>query len=183
VRILFDGVPAPIVYVLDRQVSGIVPYAVVGKTTTQISVEYKGIRSGSISAQVADAAPGLFSANFSGTGQGSIYNQDNSVNSASNPAAKGSIIVLYGTGEGQTVPAGVDGLVANTVYPKPALPVTVTVAGQGASIAYAGAVPGVTAGVFQVNAVIPNSVPSGNQPVVVSFGSFKSQTGLTVAVQ
>ena len=40
---------------------------------------------------VRATAPGLFTANASGTGQGSILNQDNTVNSAANPAARGPL--------------------------------------------------------------------------------------------
>jgi hypothetical protein len=57
---------------------------------------------------VAAAVPGLFSVDASGRGQGAILNQDNS---ALNPAEKGSIIQRFGTGDGVTNPAGVDGRV------------------------------------------------------------------------
>ena len=43
------------------------------------------------------------------------------MNSAANPAKRGDLVVLYGTGEGQTVPPGSDGLIATAVYPKPVL--------------------------------------------------------------
>jgi IPT/TIG domain./Beta-propeller repeat. len=44
VRVLFDGIPAPLIYVSAGQLSAIVPYRVAAKTTTQMQVEYKGIR-------------------------------------------------------------------------------------------------------------------------------------------
>ena len=61
---------------------------------------------------MAVAAPALFSANSSGKGNGAILNQDNTPNSPANPAEKGSVVVLFGTGEGQTNPRGVDGRIA-----------------------------------------------------------------------
>ena len=48
-----------------------------------------------------------------GNGQGAIRNADFSVNGPGNSAAPGSIIQIYGTGEGQTKPAGMDGQFAN----------------------------------------------------------------------
>lgn len=183
VQVLFDGVPAPLVYVSGTQISGVVPYSVAAKSSTQIVAVYQGQRSTAITARVSDALPGLFSANFSGSGQGAIYNQDASVNSAANPAKRGDIVVLYGTGEGQTDPPGTDGLVAISVFPKPQLPVRVTIGGQNTEVLYAGAVPFVIAGVFQINARVPIGIGTGNQPVVVLIGSGQSQPNLTVAVQ
>ena len=49
---------------------------------------------------VAASAPGIFTMNSSGSGQGAILNQDYSVNSPTQPAAPGSIIMLYATGGG-----------------------------------------------------------------------------------
>ncbi len=182
-RVLFDGVPAPIIYALAGQTSVIVPYAVAGRTTTQMVVEYQGRRSDPVTLQVAPSAPGLFSANSSGRGPGAILNQDSSVNAAGNPAEKGSVVVLFGTGEGRTEPDGVDGRLASSVFPKPRLPVSVRIGGAPAEVLYAGAAPGLVAGVFQINARIPEGVVSGAVPVVVTVGSAASQEGLTVAVR
>jgi uncharacterized protein (TIGR03437 family) len=182
-QILFDEVAAPLVNVFASQSSGIVPYAVAGKTTSQVVAVYKGQRSAPLTVQVADSVPGLFSQNFSGTGQGAIYNQDGTVNSAANPARRGDIVVLYGTGEGQTVPPGSDGLIATAVYPKPVLATTATIGSQSADVVYAGAVPFVVAGEFQINLRVPANITPGNQPVVVLFGQFRSQANLTVSVQ
>ena len=52
------------------------------------------------------------------------------------------MIVLYGTGEGQTDPAGQDGKIAAPPYPKPKLSVSATVGGSQAVVQYAGAAPG-----------------------------------------
>jgi uncharacterized protein (TIGR03437 family) len=182
-QILFDGAPAPLVNVFGTQTSGIVPYSVKGKTSSQVVAVYKGLRSAPFTVQVADAAPGLFSQNFSGAGAGAIYNQDGTVNSPANPARRGDVIVLYGTGEGETVPPGSDGRIATTVFPKPALTASVTIGGRPAAVQYAGAVPFVVAGEFQVNATVPTDISPGSQSVIVSFGKFQSQATITVSVQ
>jgi uncharacterized protein (TIGR03437 family) len=185
-QLLFDGVAAPIVYVSDKQSSGIVPYEVAGKTTTQVVAVYNGQRSAPLTVNVASAVPGLFSADFTGTGQGAIYNQDGTPNSVFNPANRGDIVVLYGTGEGQTVPLGTDGLIANPVYPKPAQPVSVTIGGVQVSpqdVLYAGAVSNVVEGEIQVNVRVPTNIDAGNQPVVLQIGTASSQANLTVALK
>ena len=92
-------------------------------------------------------------------------------------------MVLYGTGEGQTIPPGVDGRLATAVFPKPVLPVSVTIGGRTADVLYAGAAPSLVAGLFQINVKIPEDVPAGNQEVIVTVGSAGSQAGLTVAVR
>jgi uncharacterized protein (TIGR03437 family) len=182
-QILFDDVPAPLVYVSASQVSGIVPYATAGKSSTQVVASYQGQKSAALSVKVADAAPGMFSADFSGKGQGAILNEDGSYNSAANPAAAGSVVVLFGTGEGPTTPPGVDGLIANSVLPAPALPLNVTIGGTQAEILYKGAAPGQTAGLLQINVRIPAGTSAGNQPLVVTVGTFSNPAGLTVAVK
>jgi hypothetical protein len=134
--------------------------------------------------QVAATAPALFTADSSGKGPGAILNQDLSYNSAANPANPGDVVVLYCTGEGQTTPAGVDGLLATgSTLPKPVANYSVTIGGQAATVLYAGAAPGLVAGVMQVNVQLPAGLPGGSQPVVLTVGGVASQAGVTVAVK
>ncbi len=182
-RVYFDGVPAPIVYAYKGQVSVIVPYAVAGKASTKIELEYQAVRSAPITVPVTATAPGIFTANTSGTGQGSILNQDYSVNGGSNPASRGSYIAIYGTGEGQTDPGGSDGVFTGTTLPKPLAHVTVTIGGVDAPVVYAGGAPGLVAGVFQVNVKVPQEIPAGSAEVLVKVGTATSRRGVTVAVK
>jgi uncharacterized protein (TIGR03437 family) len=41
-RVLFDDVPAPMIYTLEGQVSAFVPFAVAERLTTEVRVEYRG---------------------------------------------------------------------------------------------------------------------------------------------
>jgi uncharacterized protein (TIGR03437 family) len=185
-RVLFDGIPAPIVYVSENQSSVIVPYEIAGRATTNIQVEYQGVASNTLQFAVAQAAPGIYTQNQQGNGPGVILNEDNSVNGAGRAAAKGAIVVVYMTGEGQTSPAGVTGSVAplnEAGLKRPVLPVTATVGGLTAEVVYAGSAPGFVTGVMQVNLRIPANAPSGAQPLVVSVGGTPSQASVTVAVQ
>ena len=159
------------------------PAPVARLTTTELAVEFRGVRSNPVTIPVLAAKPGLFTANSSGIGPGAIQNQNLSVNTASNPAQRGSIVVLYATGEGATNPAGVDGQVAASVFPKPIQPVAVRIAGVNAEVLYAGAAPSLVAGVLQINARIPDSVPDGALPIQILVGNTESPAGVTVAVQ
>jgi uncharacterized protein (TIGR03437 family) len=182
-RVMFDSVPGPLVYVSANQVSAIVPYEVAGKAFTSVQVEINGRTSAPLLIPVVDAVPGLFSANASGRGQGAILNQDASYNSNLNPARTGDIIVLFGTGEGQTIPPGVSGQIAAVSIPKPVLPVSVSIGGLTAEVTYYGSAPNSVTGLFQVNARLPPGIPPGDQPVTLTVGSARSQPNLTVAVQ
>jgi len=181
-QLIFDGFPAPIIYSSAGQVSAIVPYGIAGNATTSVFAEYLNARSSAVTIPVAASTPGIFVLNS--TGQGAILNQDSSVNSTTNPAAPGSIVSIFATGEGQTNPAGVDGFITQGPVAMPLLPVTVQIAGQSAQVLYAGAAPGEPSGVLQVNAMIPAGVPRGTSvPVVIMVGTASSQSGVTVAIQ
>ncbi|MEO5922207.1 MAG: SBBP repeat-containing protein [Bryobacteraceae bacterium] len=182
-RVLFDDVPGPMVYTSAGQLSTIAPYSISGKATVRVEVEYQGVRSAPVTMAVTPTAPGIFTANASGTGQGSILNQDYGVNGAGNPAERGAVILIYATGEGQTNPGGGDGQLANEVLAHPTAPVTVTIGGVNAEVAYAGSAPGLVAGVLQINAFVPRGIPVGNAEVLVKVGSATSRTGVTVAVK
>jgi uncharacterized protein (TIGR03437 family) len=183
VRVLFDGIAAPLIYAESGQVSAVVPYSVIGEKNTQVQIEYQGRRSDPILIPIAAVAPGIFTVDSTGMGQGAILNQDGTPNSISNPASRGSVITLYGSGEGQTDPAGVDGAIAGKVLPKPLAAVSASVGDAAAEVLYAGAAPGMVAGIFQINLRIPAAVSPGNLPLLLTIGNTRSQPGVTVAVQ
>ena len=184
VRILFDGIPSPIVYVSAIQCSAVVPYFGASNPTTHVQVEYQGVRSDPVEIQVSPTGPGLFTADFSGKGQGAITNQDHSPNSPSAPASPGSVVILWGTGEGLTNPPGVDGRLAVEVLPKPLAPVSAEIGGLPATVEYAGAAPYNMPGLFQINARISKDVQPGDKvPVRVKVGALSSQDGVTLAIR
>jgi uncharacterized protein (TIGR03437 family) len=106
------------------------------------------------------------------------------LNGPAHPAPKGSIVTVFGTGEGATVPTVADGQVNSIVFPKPLLPGSATIGGQPAALAYLGAAPGFVAGVLQVNITVPANAPSGAAvPIVLTIGPNKSPATATMAVQ
>ena len=182
VQVLFDGNPAPLIYVSAKQISAMVPYGIAGKSSTQIQVVYQGSTSDSFQKPIVPSAPGIFTADSSGQGQGAMTNADGSYNTSSNPATPGSYVTFYLTGEGQTDPSGSDGNIATSTA-NVALPVTVLIAGRTAQLLYAGSAPGNVNGFAQINAVIPSDLQyGGNLPLVVKIGGIASQSGVTLAV-
>jgi uncharacterized protein (TIGR03437 family) len=184
-QVLFDGIAAPLIYTSSKQVSAVVPYGIVApRLSTLVQVRYNAQLTAPVRITVAESQPALFTVDQSGKNSAAALNQDGSVNSPSNPAASGQVIVLYATGEGATSPAGVDGQVAASVYPKPVLPVSVRIGGRSAVVQYAGAAPGLVAGVMQINAVIPDGIQAGPKvPVHVVVGPGISPPGVTIAVE
>ena len=185
-QVLVNDVPAPLFYVSPGQINLMVPtgapltgtaeFQVVRKSTGQI------LASSTIPMNVA--APGLFTANYNGTGQVLALNQDNSVNTATNPAARGSIIQLFGTGQGPVSGAPADGDVAQGQVPTSDTPRVIigtsyvddpAATGEpGNHITYSGLAPGLV-GVWQINVKIPMSVaPANNVVVVVTFKGLNS---------
>jgi uncharacterized protein (TIGR03437 family) len=182
-RVLFDGVPGPMAYANANQVNALVPFGL-SSTSTDVQVEFQGQLSDPFTIAVAPSLPGIFAADGSGLGQGLIFNQDGAANSAANPAAPGSVIVLYATGAGQFSPPGQDGAVVTAdSLPLPVLPVSATVGGQPAQVLYAGGGAGIVEGIIQVNLQIPSGVQTGPAEVVLQIGDRVSQAGLTVALQ
>jgi uncharacterized protein (TIGR03437 family) len=184
-QVLFDGIAAPLLYTSNGQVGAVAPYELDGKLGTQVTVQNGSLTSDPIALPVRPVGPSIFSANLSGSGPAAILNEDGlSVNSLISPAARGSVISIFATGEGQTLPGGVDGLVQNgKTLPAPVLPVKVTIDGQPAQVVYAGAAPGAVSGLLQVNVRVPVEASAGVVSIQIQVGDVASQPGMTVTVK
>jgi uncharacterized protein (TIGR03437 family) len=149
--VLFDGIPAALISVQASSIICFVPFEV--GATTQITVLANGQKSNSVRAGVTATSPQILV----------VANQDGSLNSASNPAKFGSVIVLYVSGLGQTTPPSLDGLVNSAPFSVPNVPVSAYVTGnQGSSpLEAVVSAPGLIAGISQVNVALPASLPSG----------------------
>ncbi len=180
-QVTFNGIPAPLLYTSTGAAAAIVPYAIAGSSTATMQVSYNGQNAASQNFTVAATAPGLFSADASGKGPGAILNADYSLNSPSNPASAGSIVVVYGTGGGQTNPPSTDGSITAAAMPLSA-DVQVMVGGQPAQVLYAGNAGGEVAGVTQLNIQLPAGV-TGTVPVVLTVGGVASGSAVTVSIQ
>ncbi len=181
-QVLFNGTPGPILYTSAGQVSVVAPYEMSG-ANVQIAVQYQGQTTAALSVPLVPSAPAIFSLDASGSGQARAFNADGTPNSAANPAAAGSTITFYATGEGQTSPVGVDGQLDGANPPQPVLPVAVTIGGEAARVQYAGGVEGQVAGLMMVRVQIPGGVAAGRAvPVQLQVGTAASPGAVTIAV-
>jgi len=188
VRVLFDNIAAPLLYVSASQINAIIPYEIAGRPTTQMRIEYNNVQSSALTLNVADVSPGLFTHNAAGTGPTAYHANFTPVTQAS-PAQKGEVIIMFATGEGVLSTRQATGQVSTIVNP-PIQPVTVTFAGtpgqpnSGVTVNsdFAGGVPGIVAGAIQVKVRVPDTLGSGTQNVRLNIGGQASNTA-TIFVQ
>ena len=172
--VTFDGVPAPLLSVAAGRILCVVPFAVGSvNPVTAMQVSSGGAASNGILLPAYSTMAEVLA----------VVNQDGTVNSAGHPAPAGSVVTIYASGFGQTVPPSVDGQVNGTGMLQPVegdVMVQIVQANEYAEILYAGLAPGQVAGVFQINVVLPQLDPGSYQTAVgveyISGGS-SSTTG------
>lgn len=184
VQVLVNGTPAPVLFAGQDQVNAVIPFGI-SSATAQVQVVASGQTSQMLPVAVQPAAPGLFASDGSGSGQVLAINQDGTSNSADHPAPRGSTIVVYATGGGQTSPSSKDGAISTANQPlQPLLQVSSEIGGVAAEVPYAGSAAGMIDGVLEVGVVVPeDAAPGPALPIVLTIGGQSSQSGLTVAVQ
>jgi uncharacterized protein (TIGR03437 family) len=166
---------------------------------------------GAASVAMAQVSPAIFCGAAGGCllnggfYQAAVLNQDYSVNSTTNPAARGSVISIFATGQGALNNAPADGAAAPGPPNFATTPQTPRVAigscfvddcgailggdpTNGKWVEYSGLAPGY-AGLWQINVHVPmatnpsNQVPIGIQYDGVGSHNLSSGFGLTIAVK
>lgn len=162
-RVFVNGGPVPLLYVSYGQINAVLPYTLAENARPEIQV----VRSGSPgnvlkNSLVQRAGITIFQVVESEVAWAAALNDDGTVNSASNPARPGSVVVLFGTGGGATVPPSVAGGVT-PLEPRPLeyTPIVYDASRRELTVEYAGAAPGLLAGVTQINVRLPNPIPPG----------------------
>ena len=198
VAVTVDGTAAPLIYVSETQINVQVPYeAAIG--TKKVSVTNGANPPVTASVTVAATAPGLFTADGSGSGQLAALNYNATTkaytfNNSTTLAKIGDTVILYLTGEGIYDSAPLLGGASDTgfvippglaVTPQVSPLPTVSIGGVDATpgVAYAGPIVGSIIGVLQINVKVPAGSTTGTQvPVSVTIGANGSQAGTTLAV-
>ncbi|WP_031497240.1 putative Ig domain-containing protein [Bryobacter aggregatus] len=180
-RVLVNGRPAPMVYTFSNQASAITPNLEESDQLLQVVVERNHVQSAPVRLRFVPRQPAVFTQDGSGSGLAAALNQNGMLNTAANPAPRNSIVTFYLTGCGQTNPAATAGSVASAAGPLAAT-TTVQIAKLPAELLYAGAAPGLVAGVCQINARIPGNAPAGEQAIRFTIGAEISSTIATVQV-
>jgi uncharacterized protein (TIGR03437 family) len=183
-RVAIAGIPAPVLSIGPNLIEATVPFEASGAQAA-ITVDSPGEPRTPAIMNLYPAVPGIFTADGSGAGQAAALNEDGTPNSPLNPAARGSVVSLFLTGAGQMTPAQPDGS-KNPLFP----PLPNPVLGVGCNLGpvlFAGAAPGLAAGVLQVNVRISENTPLSNSvPLYIYVGDYVSQylpSSVTVAVK
>jgi uncharacterized protein (TIGR03437 family) len=178
-QVLVDDRPAPLFFVSPGQINFQVPMSTAQSGTVEVQVMRRStgqtIAGGGLPMNVA--SPALFTAGSTGAGQVLAVNEDGTPNSKENPAKRGSVISLFGTGQGFIPNAPPDGEPAQGIIETPEKPRVIINTGfvEEADILYSGLAPGFV-GLWQINVRIPmtvppsSSVPNGILVVVLHKG-------------
>ena len=143
VSVTFDGAPASFLYKSATQINLQVPVSVAGEVSSQMVVMVDGHSSAPQAVPMAAAAPGIF--------HPGILNQNNTLNTAANPAARGSTIEILCTGLISPDSGAISAVIAGQTITK---------------LVSAGPLAGVP-GVQQVTVAIPKGIPAGATQVEV----------------
>lgn len=169
-QVLVNGAIAPLLYVSPLQINAQAPFGLQGGEASVV-IRRNGLESAAVRVPLVEAAPGLFAP---------VLKADYSLVSAANPASRGGIILLYGTGLGAVTPAvsaGVAAPVAATV----AAP-AVSIGGWPARVLYSGLAPGY-AGLYQINVEIPADAPAADSVAVQITVAGRAGNSITVAIR
>jgi len=181
--VVFEGISEPILYTGPGLVNAVVPFGLDPTKPASLDIRAQGQSLGTASLAAATVSPALFTQSSNGAGPGAILNQDYTLNSPSNPASAGSVIMVYGTGFGALNPAATDGQPA-TGKANTQLPVAASVGGIVTDVLHAGAAPGLIAGVVQINIRIPhNLAPTPAAMVLLTVGSVGAPASVVVSTQ
>lgn len=163
-----NGIPAPLYLASPTQINAVVPYEVTGPTATFIAT-VGSTATNSVTVPLSPTAPGVFSVNANGLGNGAITHADYTVVSQSSPAKPGEVVAVYLTGLGAVSPSVQDGTAAPGNPPAAVVAsVTATVGGIPVSnIEFNGLSPG-SSSLYQFNIQIPSSAPSGPQTLQIA---------------
>jgi uncharacterized protein (TIGR03437 family) len=165
VQVLFDGQPAPVLYVQSRQINAAAPVELRGQTQTTITVVYNQVAVGSIQATVTEnGVPGIFRLQPDVSPQAIAVNPDGTMNGPSNPADRRSTVSLLGTGFGPIDPPCATGRLN---VPGPAnlaagwgVKLFDSVSTRIPALSTVGA-PGLLCGILRIEMQVPADIPSG----------------------
>ena len=193
ITVRMNGILAPLYFISGGQINLQVPWELADQTQATVQVNSGSIVVPPINVNLAAAAPGIFTVNSSGAGQGAIVIKDagvlaapaGSISGASTrPARRGETVTIYCTGLGPVDNRPETGA-ASPGVPNLATIITppvVTIGGIQATADFAGLSAGFV-GFYQVDLPVPANAPLGSAvPVVVSVGGVASNT-VQMAIQ
>lgn len=185
VSVTINGKPAYVYFISPGQLNVLSP-ADSTQGSVQVQVTNNGLVSATTSITLQTVAPAFFSFSQGGGKYIAATHADNSylgpttlIPNLTTPAKPGETIVLYTNGFGPTNPGIPDGKLVTASAPLVTTP-TVTIGGVQATVSFAGLV---SAGLYQINVVVPTATADGDQPVVATAGGQSTQAGALISVQ
>ena len=111
VQVMFNGQAAPLYFVSPAQINFVAPNSAPTSGTADVTVVQQSTGRVYAAGPVAmnTVSPAIFAGFTGAMRQAAVLNQDNSINSATNAAARGSVITIYATGQGYLPNAPPDG--------------------------------------------------------------------------
>jgi len=191
VSVMVNNKPAAIYFISPGQINFQAPDDTV-TGAVNVTVTNSSGTSNSMVAQLQRDAPGFFMfdpqarryvaalvANSDGSatflGPPGLFGSSGAV---TRPAKPGEILELYGTGFGPTNPPVKSGLVVTSAAPA-VDKVTITIGGLDAVVQFAGIT---GAGLYQINAVVPLSLTTGDQKIVATVNGLQTPDGAFVTI-
>ena len=172
--VVIGGLQAPLFFVSPGQINAQIPNELVQGNSYDVVVIANSAVTTPQPVQLNLRAPGV--ARFA-DGHVIAQHSDFSLVTAQSPAKPGEYLIIYlgGLGPGdQTVTSGT----TSPSSPLDAVPdVTITVAGQSATVFFSGLTPGLV-GLYQVNFQVPQNVSSGDLMLVVTENGYVANSSL-----
>jgi uncharacterized protein (TIGR03437 family) len=182
---------APLFYVSGTQMNVQIPWEVLPFDTVAFTPMLSGAQGAPVNVNIQYFAPGIFTADQSGKGQGSITNALTGQLAApagkypnSQPVKRGGYLSIYCTGLGQVDNPPADGAPAPTqtlvhTFTQPLVMIGTT----QATVTFSGLAPGYV-GLNQVNVQVPQNAPTGDAvPLSISDGMGDVSNTVTVAIE
>jgi uncharacterized protein (TIGR03437 family) len=180
-----NGKDAFVYFISQTQLNVLAPANETSTGPVQVTVTAKGVTSDASSGQMQAVAPAFFQFNNGTdpakyiaathvdgtfTGPAGLYP---SAPALTSPVKPGEVVVLYGTGFGQTNPAIPNGQIVTAPAPLVTVP-TFTIGGTTiapADVQFAGQS---ATGLYQFNVKVPDSAGNGDQKVVATVGGIST---------
>lgn len=185
-RAFIAGRPIPLRRTSEGRIEALLPLGVPEFTTHQMIVQRGRSYSPPESVLVTAVSPAVFTADESGSDQGSVYVQDadgrRKLASAERPVSGGDVVEIEATGLGMTDPVVPPGQSAPEDGARVVSPVEVTIGSTAAEVREAMLIPG-TVGVYLVKAVVPDGLETSTSTLLILTVDGQPSPPVTVATR
>ncbi len=167
VKVLFNGLAAPLFYAGDLQINAQAPLELAGSATVSVQVVVNNVPGQTVPLNLRPADPGIFLV----AGKPAVFLNNTNIQVAGNvKAGPGDFLSIYATGLGALesavetgAPAPLSGLVRTREIPR------VLLGGVAVPVLFSGLAPGFV-GLYQINILVPETVASGNNTLILAVG-------------